>query len=181
MCQRISLHDRLAWNEGKWGQLEHLSLNDFGSWLCHRATAYQNAHCIAADQTTSFTKNNADTRCDFRRNARTIKERREPDLSKNIPANHFASSAKRIIGSSSATSLRSSPSGREYLSASVIIFAFSVLAPSTSWVIALSRSRANMKTADILITNCYTTPTSFQSGRLNLHQLNLGDKVSTSG
>jgi hypothetical protein len=48
-------------------------------------------------------------------------------------------------------------------------------------VIALSRSRANMKTADILITNCYTTPTSFQSGRLNLHQLNLGDKVSTSG
>ncbi|KZS22068.1 Uncharacterized protein APZ42_010962 [Daphnia magna] len=39
----------LAWNEGKWGQLEHRSLNDFGSWLCHRATAYQNAHSIAAD------------------------------------------------------------------------------------------------------------------------------------
>jgi hypothetical protein len=71
VCLRLSLHDRLAWNEAKWGQLEHRSLNDFGSWLCHRATAYQNAHSIAADQSTSFQKNNADTRGDSRRNART--------------------------------------------------------------------------------------------------------------
>ena len=71
VCLRLSLHDRLAWNEGKWGQLEHRSLNDFGSWLCHRATAYQNAHSIAADQSTSFPKRNADARGDARRNART--------------------------------------------------------------------------------------------------------------
>lgn len=50
VCQRLSLHDRLAWNEGKWGQLEHRSLNDFGSWLCHRVSSYQNAHSIAAEQ-----------------------------------------------------------------------------------------------------------------------------------
>ncbi|KAI9551057.1 hypothetical protein GHT06_007663 [Daphnia sinensis] len=45
-------------------------LSDFGSWLCHRATAYQNAHSIAADQTTRFPKNNADARSDVPRPGR---------------------------------------------------------------------------------------------------------------
>ncbi|XP_057380659.1 uncharacterized protein LOC130703054 [Daphnia carinata] len=35
---------------GRRGQLEHRSLNDFGSWLCNRAAAYQNAYSIAAEQ-----------------------------------------------------------------------------------------------------------------------------------
>ena len=50
VCQRLSLHDRLAWNEGRWGQTEHRSLNDFGSWICQRAASYQNAYTLAADQ-----------------------------------------------------------------------------------------------------------------------------------
>ncbi|XP_045032663.1 uncharacterized protein LOC123474519 [Daphnia magna] len=50
VCQRLSLHDRLAWNEGRRGQIEHRSLNAFGSWLCNRASAYQNAYTLAAEQ-----------------------------------------------------------------------------------------------------------------------------------
>ncbi len=33
--------------------MEPYSLNEFGSWLCSRAPAYQNAHFLAADQTKS--------------------------------------------------------------------------------------------------------------------------------
>jgi hypothetical protein len=47
---RLQLQDRLAWNDGRQGGLETRSLNVFGSWLCSRAAAYQNAYSIAADQ-----------------------------------------------------------------------------------------------------------------------------------
>lgn len=68
ICQRLSLHDRLAWNEGRWGQIEHRSLNDFGTWLCQRASSYQNAYTLAADQVESTTKEKSS---DFNRRART--------------------------------------------------------------------------------------------------------------
>jgi hypothetical protein len=47
---RLQLQDRLAWNDGRQGGFETRSLNVFGSWLCSRAAAYQNAYSIAADQ-----------------------------------------------------------------------------------------------------------------------------------
>ncbi|XP_046632671.1 uncharacterized protein LOC124312218 [Daphnia pulicaria] len=50
ICLKLQLHDRLAWNEGRRGRIEDRSLNDFGMWLCSRASAYQNAFSIAADQ-----------------------------------------------------------------------------------------------------------------------------------
>lgn len=68
VCLRLSLHDRLAWNEGKWDDLDHRSLNDFGRWLCNRASSYQNAHSVAAEQMAPATKGNS---FDIRRTART--------------------------------------------------------------------------------------------------------------
>lgn len=50
VCLKLSLPDRLAWNEDRRGRLERRGLNEFGSWLCQRASAYQNAYSIAAGQ-----------------------------------------------------------------------------------------------------------------------------------
>jgi hypothetical protein len=50
ICLKLQLHDRLAWNEGRRGRIEDRSLDDFGLWLCSRASAYQNAFSIAIDQ-----------------------------------------------------------------------------------------------------------------------------------
>ncbi|XP_057366947.1 uncharacterized protein LOC130687793 [Daphnia carinata] len=50
VCQRLQLQDRLAWNMERRGEVEDRTLNSFGSWLCVRASAYQNAYSIAADQ-----------------------------------------------------------------------------------------------------------------------------------
>jgi hypothetical protein len=47
---RLQLQDRLAWNDGRHGGFEKRSLNVFGSWLCSRASAHQNAYSIAAEQ-----------------------------------------------------------------------------------------------------------------------------------
>lgn len=89
VCQRLSLHVLLAWNEGKWGQSEHRSLNDLRSWLCHRVTAYQNAHSIAAEQTTPFPKNNADARGDVGRNARTHQGTSRAGFRQKYPSKPF--------------------------------------------------------------------------------------------
>ena len=50
VAQKLSFNDRLAWNEGKHGRLEFRPMNHFGAWLCSRASAYQNACTIAANQ-----------------------------------------------------------------------------------------------------------------------------------
>lgn len=50
ICLRLNLADRVAWTSGRGDGLESRSLNEFGSWLCQRAAAYQNAHSIAAEQ-----------------------------------------------------------------------------------------------------------------------------------
>ncbi|XP_045031141.1 uncharacterized protein LOC123473813 [Daphnia magna] len=50
ICLKLHLHDRLAWNEDRRGRIEDRNLNTFGRWLCSRASAYQNAFSIAADQ-----------------------------------------------------------------------------------------------------------------------------------
>ncbi len=51
VCSKLQQQDRLAWNEKQNSSMEPYSLNEFGSWLCSRAAAYQNAHFLAADQT----------------------------------------------------------------------------------------------------------------------------------
>lgn len=53
LSQQLSITDRMAWNEGRRGGLEHRSLNQFGMWLCNRAANYQNAYLIAAEQVNS--------------------------------------------------------------------------------------------------------------------------------
>ena len=55
---KLQLNDRLAWNDGRGTGLEHRTLNEFGSWLCNRATAYQNPYTIAAEQLRSELKSN---------------------------------------------------------------------------------------------------------------------------
>ena len=47
LCQKLSLKNRLAWNDGR-GEAEFRNLDQFGSWLVSRAMAYQNAYAIAA-------------------------------------------------------------------------------------------------------------------------------------
>ena len=47
VCAKLNLQDRLAWTEQK---SDGASLNEFGRWLCKRATAYQNVHDIADEQ-----------------------------------------------------------------------------------------------------------------------------------
>jgi hypothetical protein len=51
LAQKLQIQDRLSWNEGCRGGLEHRTINEFGVWLCARASAYQNAYSIAADGT----------------------------------------------------------------------------------------------------------------------------------
>jgi hypothetical protein len=50
LTQKLPVEDRLAWNSGRRGELEHRTINEFGIWLCARAASYQNAYSIAADQ-----------------------------------------------------------------------------------------------------------------------------------
>lgn len=50
LAQKLQIQDRLSWNDGRRGGLEYRSMNEFGSWLCLRASAYQNAYSIASDQ-----------------------------------------------------------------------------------------------------------------------------------
>jgi hypothetical protein len=50
VCFRLNPQDRLDWNAGRRGRLEFRSLNDFGTWICDRASDYLNAYSIAADQ-----------------------------------------------------------------------------------------------------------------------------------
>lgn len=50
ITHRLHLTDRLAWNEGRIGELESRTMNQFGVWLCNRAAAYQNPHAIALAQ-----------------------------------------------------------------------------------------------------------------------------------
>lgn len=58
VCQKLTLSDRLAWNEGRCEGLETRSLSQFGTWLVARATAYQNAYSIAAFQHSSGARTN---------------------------------------------------------------------------------------------------------------------------
>lgn len=50
ICLKLLLEDRISWNFDKGSGLEHRSLNQFGSWLCNRTTAYQNAYSNASEQ-----------------------------------------------------------------------------------------------------------------------------------
>ena len=50
LAQKLQIQDRLSWNDSRRGGLEHRTINEFGVWLCTRASAYQNAYSIAADQ-----------------------------------------------------------------------------------------------------------------------------------
>ena len=50
VCQRLQPLDRLDWNAGRRGDMETRTLTSFGTWLCERAAAYQNAYSLAAEQ-----------------------------------------------------------------------------------------------------------------------------------
>ena len=50
VCQKLQRDDMLAWKERRPLGLDTRSLNDFGTWLCRRAAAYQNANAIASEQ-----------------------------------------------------------------------------------------------------------------------------------
>jgi hypothetical protein len=50
LAQKLQIQDRLSWNDGRRGGLERRTINEFGAWLCARASAYQNAYAIAADK-----------------------------------------------------------------------------------------------------------------------------------
>ncbi|XP_046450173.1 uncharacterized protein LOC124198385 [Daphnia pulex] len=50
LAQKLPVYDRLSWNDGRRGGLENRTMNTFGMWLCARASSYQNAYSVAADQ-----------------------------------------------------------------------------------------------------------------------------------
>ncbi|KZS02491.1 Uncharacterized protein APZ42_000452, partial [Daphnia magna] len=50
ICLKLPIQDRLAWNEVRSAGIDKRNLNMFGRWLCSRASAYQNAHSLAAEQ-----------------------------------------------------------------------------------------------------------------------------------
>ncbi|EFX65183.1 hypothetical protein DAPPUDRAFT_265095 [Daphnia pulex] len=50
LCRKLHPSDRLEWNFGRGTGLERRSLNEFGEWLCERASAYQNAYNIVAEK-----------------------------------------------------------------------------------------------------------------------------------
>ncbi|KAI9554965.1 hypothetical protein GHT06_020249 [Daphnia sinensis] len=68
ICFKLQLNDRLAWNADRGSGLETRGLNQFGTWLCNRAAAYQNAYSIAADQLNGATGRTRD-----KQNSRTNK------------------------------------------------------------------------------------------------------------
>lgn len=49
LAQKLQIQDRLSWNDGRRGCLEHRTINEFGFWLCARASAYQNAYSSTSD------------------------------------------------------------------------------------------------------------------------------------
>ena len=52
IVQRLQQYDRLDWNgQRSQGSLETRTLLEFGQWLCQRASFYQNAYTLAADET----------------------------------------------------------------------------------------------------------------------------------
>ncbi|EFX75868.1 hypothetical protein DAPPUDRAFT_249870 [Daphnia pulex] len=73
VCFRLNQQDRLDWNAGRRGRLEFRSLNDFGTWICDRASDYLNAYSIAADQVDS--DGPATSRGNFPRRASTHQAR----------------------------------------------------------------------------------------------------------
>ncbi|XP_045023365.1 uncharacterized protein LOC123467557 [Daphnia magna] len=52
ICLKLQPLDRLAWNAEGRGGMEKRSLHTFGTWLCDRAAAYQNAYSLATEQLT---------------------------------------------------------------------------------------------------------------------------------
>ena len=49
ICKKLHQSDRQAWNERRVGR-GCPTMNEFGSWLCQRASTYQNAYTLAAEQ-----------------------------------------------------------------------------------------------------------------------------------
>ena len=50
LCLKLPPPDRAAWNEGTRGGSDSCTLHQFGSWLRHRAAAYQTSYSIAEGQ-----------------------------------------------------------------------------------------------------------------------------------
>ncbi|XP_046452741.1 uncharacterized protein LOC124200515 [Daphnia pulex] len=50
ICSKLSVHDRLAWNDSKRSREETRTLEQFGEWLCFIATAYRTPYDVASDQ-----------------------------------------------------------------------------------------------------------------------------------
>ena len=50
LSKKLQLQDRLAWNDGRGSVVERRTMNEFGAWMCSRASAYQNAYSLADDQ-----------------------------------------------------------------------------------------------------------------------------------
>ena len=50
ICGKLNPQDLLDWNMKKGFELETRTLNEFGTWLCIRSAAYQNAYSIAEEQ-----------------------------------------------------------------------------------------------------------------------------------
>ena len=87
LAQKLQIQDRLAWNDGRRGGLEHRTINEFGVWLCARASAYQNAYSIAADQ---YQKPNQTPRHQQQQTSYGSK--------RNVPAHHGAGTFFRQEG-----------------------------------------------------------------------------------
>ncbi|KAK4006379.1 hypothetical protein OUZ56_011532 [Daphnia magna] len=76
-AKKLQLNDRLACNAGRGSGLETRRLNQFGTWLCNHATAYQNAYSIAADQLKGATGRTRDKQ--HSRSNKTSTEMRDND------------------------------------------------------------------------------------------------------
>ncbi|XP_057377375.1 uncharacterized protein LOC130698707 [Daphnia carinata] len=85
ICLKLQLSDRLAWNSDRGNGLERRNLNQFGTWICARAAAYQNAYSIAADQLNGGTSKSKDRQ--YTRNNQTSAEAR--DREPRIPSSAY--------------------------------------------------------------------------------------------
>ncbi|XP_046459823.1 uncharacterized protein LOC124206177 [Daphnia pulex] len=94
---KLQLTDRLAWNNGRGGEIDNRNINDFGRWLTARATDYQNAYAIADDQQRSA---NGGSRNDRQQPSQVPNRFQQPQQQRRSARTyHGASSSQKNYGS----------------------------------------------------------------------------------
>lgn len=157
ICLKLHLHDRLAWNEDRRGRIEDRNLNTFGRWLCSRASAYQNAFSIAADQVNPASSKPTNQRRQARTNQSSAKIAGEKkQVAFQFSGKPFCFKCEKGHRLPEVRILSYSPLGSVLLSACVGVFASVASQLNIQFTNVTGEDHVNTLVAVIIITRCYT-------------------------